>query len=656
MKPISLIILLGCYSVYANAQYENGFPYGKVTYEEFNVKALNGDTSAYAVILNEFGEAYIDNGGENNLLLEYHVKIKILTKKGLDRANFEIPLRKGERSKETIRSVEGTTYNLVNNAITTAQFNSKQVFTTNLHQYRDVYKFTMPAVTVGSIIEVRYILESPFIFNFWPWKFQSDIPKLKSEFWARVPGNYIYNMSLQGFLKLHMNESLLIKDCFVPGANKADCGLYKYSMINVPAFVEEDYMTASSNFISGINFELSEIKHFDGRVTKYTKTWRDVDRELNTDENFGIQIRKGKNVWSDKIAALSKTESDPQKKASSIYEMIRDWFVWNGTYGKYTEEGLKKAFESRKGNVGDINLSLVAALQEAGFSANPVILATREIGLPNHLYPVISDFNYVIASVDIHGEKYLLDASDHFLPFGLLPERCLNGKGRLISKTEAESGWIDIKPREKQKQQITLTLTLNENTFKGDLLIVSSGYEAYDKRKAISSEENIGKYKNKMQQNFHSFQIVNYELENFNDLSKPLIEKLRVESSLDLSNPNILYLNPFLIERWEQNPFKSNQRLYPVDFGAPMESTFILILDFPDSYLVDEVPKSVAMALPQNGGKFLVNITSRENKVSLTSIINLSKVVYSADEYHTLKELFNRIVNVQQSQIVLKKK
>ena len=203
MKPISLIILLGCYSVYANAQYENGFPYGKVTYEEFNAKALNGDTSAYAVILNEFGEAYIDNGGENNLLLEYHVKIKILTKKGLDRANFEIPLRKGERSKETIRSVEGTTYNLVNNAITTAQFNSKQVFTTNLHQYRDAYKFTMPAVTVGSIIEVRYILESPFIFNFWPWKFQSDIPKLKSEFWARVPGNYIYNMSLQGFLKLH---------------------------------------------------------------------------------------------------------------------------------------------------------------------------------------------------------------------------------------------------------------------------------------------------------------------------------------------------------------------------------------------------------------------------------------------------------------------
>lgn len=656
MKLVSLAFILVWYSVQVSAQFDNGFPYGKITYEDFDAKPLKEDTSAYAIVLNEFGEAYIDNGGDNNLILEYHVKIKILSKQGLDQANFEIPLRKGERSQEIIRTVEGTTYNIVNNAITTSRFNNKQVFITNLHQYRDVYKFTMPAVTVGSIIEVRYVLESPFIFNFWPWKFQSDIPKLKSEFWARIPGNYVYNMSLQGFLKLQMNESTLVKECFTPGANKADCALYKYSMINIPASVEEDYMTASSNFISGINFELSEIKHFDGRIAKYTKTWRDVDKELNTDENFGIQIRKGKNVWADRVAELLKTESDALRKASSIYEMIRDWFVWNGTYGKYTDEGLKKAFESRKGNIGDINLSLVAALQEAGLSANPIILATREVGLPNHLYPVISDFNYVIASVEINGERYLLDAADHFLPFGLLPERCLNGNGRLISKIVEESGWVDIKPREKQKQQITLSLRLNENTFKGDLLIVSSGYEAYDKRKAISSQESIEKYKNKMQQDFHSFQIVNYELEDFNDLSKPLIEKFKVESSLEMSNPNILYLNPFLIERWEQNPFKSNQRLYPVDFGAPMESTFILNLDFPDSYLVDEVPKSVAMALPQNGGKFLVNVTNRENRISLTSIINLSKVVYSSDEYHTLKELFNRIVQMQQSQIVLKKK
>jgi hypothetical protein len=153
MKPLILVFIISGYSLFANAQYQNGFPYGKIISEEFR-NSINQDTSASAIILDEFGEAYIVNGGENNLLLEYHVKIKILTTRGLDQANFEISFRKGERSKETIRSIEGVTYNIVNNSITTTRFDSRKVFSPNLNQFRDAYMFTMPAVIVGSINEV----------------------------------------------------------------------------------------------------------------------------------------------------------------------------------------------------------------------------------------------------------------------------------------------------------------------------------------------------------------------------------------------------------------------------------------------------------------------------------------------------------------------
>lgn len=238
-----LSILILC-TIPAFAQFKNGFSFGGITYEELGMKTYSRDTGAHSVVLNEFGEAYIDNDGENNLLLEYQVRIKILSKQGLDQANFEISLRKGERGKEKIRMVEAVTFNNVDNKIKDTRMNQNQVFTSSANQYWDDYKFTLPDVVVGSVLEVRYILESPFIFNFWPWKFQSDIPKIKSEFWARIPGNYIYNMSLKGFLKLSKNESSLISDCFTPGHYKADCALYKYTMVNVPAFVEEDYMTA----------------------------------------------------------------------------------------------------------------------------------------------------------------------------------------------------------------------------------------------------------------------------------------------------------------------------------------------------------------------------------------------------------------------------
>ena len=116
--------------------------------------------------------------------------------------------------------------------------------------------------------------ESPFIFNFKSWEFQSDIPKMKSEYWAKIPGNYIYNITLTGFLQAyHAILRNLLKIALRPGGgNKADCALYKFGMKDIPAFVEEDYMTAKSNFLSAINFELSEVQYFNGGKEKLTKT------------------------------------------------------------------------------------------------------------------------------------------------------------------------------------------------------------------------------------------------------------------------------------------------------------------------------------------------------------------------------------------------
>lgn len=641
-----------------NAQYHNGFPFGAVTYEELNLKNYPNDTTAAALVLDEFGEAHIDNGGDNNLLLEYHVKIKILKQEGLDQADFRVLLRKnGSITKERLRDVEGYTYNVVNGSLKRTPMPKSSTFTTSLNEYRDETTFTLPEVQVGSVIEVRYILESPFLFNFYPWRFQSDIPKLRSEFWARIPANYVYNISLRGFLNLTKNESSLISDCFTPGGgNKADCSLYKYAITNIPALKDEDYMLSRNNFLAGIDYELSEVKRFDGVTNKYTKTWKDAVRELNTHESFGAEVRKARNIWEDKVALAITGKASDQDKASAVYDLVKDWFLWNEYYGKYTELGSKKAFESRKGNVGDINLSLVAALQVAGLQAEPVILATREAGLPNQLYPVISDFNYVVASVFLDGEYFLLDATIPLLPFGLLPRRCLNGTGRLIPRKEEDSKWIDLKPREKEKKIMGLNLKLVNNEFVGELSVKSFGYEAVDKRREIILAGSKEKYQVELEKRFRDVEILEYELENVADISKPVVEKYKLKSSVDSATPDILYLNPFFIRQWESNPFKSNERLYPVDFGAPLETTFMLTLEYPDTFNVEDLPKSTALALPQGGGRYLCNINNTSNKLSLTSVLNITRSVYSPAEYHALKELFNRIVSTEQSQIVLKRK
>jgi len=614
------------------------------------------DTSAAAVVLNEFGEAFIDNENDHNLILQYHVKIKILKKQGLEQGTIEIPLYKQESREERIRSIKATTYNLENNVIRPTDLPSRNVFTENRSRFLNIKKFALPNVRVGSVIELQYELESPFIFNFRSWQFQSDIPKVKSEYWATIPANYIYNMSLRGFLKLEKNENELVRGCFSPGGAMADCARYKWGMNAIPAFVEEDYMTARSNFVSAINFELSEVHYFDGRKDKITKEWKDAEDELRRENRFGIQLKRGKDIVDQHVELLIAGEKDPLMKARKIYAFIREWYRWNEVYGKYSELGIKKAFDSKTGNVGDINLSLVAALKYAGLSVEPMILSTRANGLPTELHPVLSDFNYVVAKLNIDSKVYLLDATDDFVPFGLLPERCLNGKGRVLG--EKESYWHELKPVDRAKKLRMLNLRLGDDgILRGTIQTTFLGYGAAEQRRKIYSFSTPKEYIDDLNASLDRIDIKGFELGNLEDFNKPLVEKLDVEiTGYDNLQANSLLFNPFLIERLERNPFRSNERLYPVDFGAPIEETLVLNLEFPEEFELFQPPVKVGLALPNNGGKYIFDVQGMGNRVMVNNSLVIGKTVFSSEEYHYLKELFSRVIQVQNTDLIFKRK
>lgn len=655
MKHVLMGLAL-CTSMVSFAQ-EHGFPFGQVTYRELEIKMYEKDTSAVAVVLAEFGEAYIDNGDDNNLLFEYHAKIKILKKAGTAHADFEIPLRKSNGKEERIKDVQASSFNIENGSMKEVKLDVKNIYKEERSKYWNVQKFAIPNVRVGSVIEVKYTLESPFIYNFRTWAFQSDIPKVQSEYWATIPGNYIYNILLRGFLQLSNTESELVKECFTPGGGmKADCSRSKWKMKDIPAFVEEDYMTASSNFISSINFELSEIRYFDGRVDKITKEWKDVEQELKAENKFGVQIKRGKDIVDGSVDQLIIGETDPLVKARKIYDFIRHWYRWNEGYGIYSEFGIKKAFDTKTGNVGDINLSLVAALKYAELNCEAMLLSTRENGSVTELYPILSDFNYVVAKLNIGDKVYLLDATDDFVSFGLLPERCLNGKGRVFGGKE--SYWYDIKPTEKEKTLSVITLALNsDGVMHGTMQYTYTGYEAANQRRALSVFSSEKEYIDDMQKKLHATTIKHFGFQNVEDLTKPMVLKLEVEiEAFDNLNANSFLFNPFLVDRWARNPFKSSERSYPVDFGAPLEQVLIFSLTYPENFVIDELPQKVGLALPNNGGRYIFDVQQIGNRFTMNHSLQISKTIFTSEEYHYLKELFNRVIQVQQADLVFERR
>jgi hypothetical protein len=643
-----IVTTLTCYAQ------EHSFPFGETSYKELEMKVYAKDTSAAAVVLNEFGEAYIDNS--YNLLFEYHARIKILKTSGLSYADIEIPLWKQEGNLELLRSIKASSFTIENGSMREVPLPERKVYTENRSPNLDIKKFAIPNVRVGSIIEFQYVLQSPFVFKFRNWEFQSEIPKVYSEYWATIPSNFVYNMSLRGYLKLSKNENELLKDRFTPGGQKADCGLYKYAMKDIPAFVEEDFMTAKTNFLSAINFELSEIHHFDGRVVRYTSQWKDTELELRRHPEFGVQLKRGKDIVDDHVKLLIEGERDPLLKAKKVYDFIKGWYRWDEVYSKFSEFGIKKAFDKKTGNVGDINLSLIAALRYAGLNVEPVILSTRAHGIPTELHPVLSDFNYVIAKVNIGDKIYLADATDDFHPFGVIPERCLNGKGRVLG--EDQSYWIDLRPADRAKQLSMLTLKLEKDgTITGTLQTTYLGYEAISRRKKIYSFDTQQEYITDLDNSLKRIEIKKFEIKDADNIEKPLVQKLEIEVPLnaDPEAGNFLF-NPFLLGKWEENPFKSSERLYPVDFGTPQEFVTILTLEYPINLEILNIPENAGLSLPNTGGRYVYKVENTGNKFTLHHSLTIGKTVFTSREYHYLKELFNRIIQIQNEDLIFKKK
>lgn len=627
-------------------------PFGVVHPAEFSNHSAEGEPEA--IVLNEFGETYFGEG-DGRLYLIVHKKIKLLRKEGLEQANIVLYLGKGKSGREELVSVEGVTHVLDNGSVISVPMGRKSVFRQNNLDFEKI-SFTLPNANVGSIIEFRYTLSTPFILNLWPWEFQSSIPKVNSEFWAKIPGNYVYNASLRGALKLTKNDSELIRSCFGSGSAMADCSLLKFGMTNIPAFKEEEFMTAKRNFLSAIRFELSEIKYFDGRVDKVTKEWKDVADEMYENELFGSQVKKARNMLDSKVKEQTLGLGNPLNKAKRIYAWIRDSYQWNENLGKYTDLGVKSAWELKKGNVADINLSLLGALQSAGLDALPVILSTRANGLPGSLYPVLSEFNYVIVHLKTDHGIFLLDATDPFLPFGMIPERCLNGKGRLLSKRSAEE--IDIVLKEKTRIIFSYDLKLDEHgKISGHAEVMSYGYAGADKRRTISSYTSESAYAKMLTEKWMLNEVHEYKVENLTDFDKPLKEEIELSfHDHDASDATRVYFNPFVTSRWSKNPFNLPSRSFPVDFGIAQEETTVVNLEFHPSFKLDEIMKSTATATPDKSAIFRLNATALGNKISIVYSVSLNRAVYDATEYLALKGLFEQIVQTKQNDLVFVKK
>lgn len=632
---------------------------GSLSQKDFELQKYDLDSFSNAAILDEFGRAYMvyhDDRGRPVLEFEHQVRLKVFNSEGYGHAHITIPVYNDgtENRTEQMYDLVAKTINLVDGQLREVPLSNAQVFKEKVNKYWDLYKFTFPDLREGSIVEYRYRISSPNIFNFRTWYFQEDIPKVNSRYEATIPSIYNYNLILRGPYKLSTQDAKIKRGDYRIYGKDVDCSYMIYGMKDIPAFVEEDYMTAASNFKSAIYFELSDYYSLNGGNVKVTKEWKDVERELRTDDRFGHQLRRG-STFKNVLPGLFAAGAEDLDKAKAIYAYVQKQIKWNNYFGMLSDNGIKQALEKRSGNIGDINLALLALLKEAGLKADPVILSTRGKGVVNEIHPVLSDFNYVIAQLTIGEQLYYLDASNPLLPFGLLPLQCINGNARVVPD-KASSYWVALKASQKASKFYSVNGKLGEDgIFRGAILTTSNGYAAYNKRSSIKRYNTKDDYIAFVNEQMSAIEITEGDIRGIDNPDEPLVEEYQIEMRMfNESAAAEFYFNPFFVNRQKTNPFTLDERTYPVDFGSLVEERVELMMELPQHYKIKSQPDNVSLALGDGGGRYLTRTELfGENVLNFSQLLSLNKSVYSTDEYYSLKELYSRIIQQEKLDIVL---
>lgn len=654
------IFFLFSLSIYG--QDKSPVKFGKISAEDFK-KVYSIDSSASAVIIADIGSSKITGNlkGWFSIQFKHFKRVHILNKNAFELANVEIPLYFEGDNEEELRNLKAHTYNLENGKISQAKLDVKSsVYRSVLSKNHVVKKFIFPAIKEGSIIEYEYTVNSDFIFNLQPWEFQSDYPSLWSEYEVSIPEFFYYVFLQQGNINKVVKtrqESFGVTDARGSGTSRTQpfvAGVTDHRMImkNIPVLKEEIYTSTLQNHKAKVEFQLKEIRQPLPEQT-YMGSWEDFCKELLKDEKFGQQLGKDNSWMNDDLKiALGKADNEEQK-ARNISKYLQNNFTCTNYSKLYIDQPLKNILRNKKGSEVEINLLMVAMLRKAGITADPLMLSTKPHGYTYSAYPLIDRFDYVICRAIISDKIFYMDASRPDLGFGRLHWECFNGHARVINE---EATPVEFSSDSLVETKIT-SVMLSSNA-KGEIVGAmhqTPGYfESYSVRSRVR-EIGLKEFIKESEKDFAAdMEIKNYRVDSLEERDEQI--QISCDIKVNLEKKDIIYLNPMFGEGFAENPFISERRTFPVEMPYTIDEIYVLRMDIPQGYEVDELPKSTRVNFNQSGDSFFEYIVENNwGVISFRSRIKMTRSYFLPEEYRILHDFFDVVVAKHNERIVFKK-
>jgi hypothetical protein len=675
LKPLNRLWTIACLCLFYSvcpAQDKAKNTWGKISPADFTapVPSTIVDSNANGIILSDFGDIHFVGNKRNwfSYVFKRQTRIKVIHKNGFGLDKVVVALYSPEEDAEKISDVAATTYNFEDGKVVSTRLDPKDIFQERSSKNFVEAKFSLPGIKDGSIIEYTYTITSDYDSRLPSWQFQWErYPCLWSECQVEIPQTLYYTLVRQGVHPYTIDKGgeghgnyRVVRNADQEVAYSSSDAVYvsantvkhDWAMKDVPAFGTEPYLTTSDNYVDRLSFQLTKI--YNGQEYRdQVDNWPHYTEILLNRDNFGLPLQADQDWLAQKVNTITEGENDLLREARLIDRYVKDHLTCTA-YGYHITTNFADVWKKNGGSVGDINLLLVAMLRRKGMLADPVLLSTRQNGFSLSSFPDLDRMNYVIARLKVFDKVYYLDATHPQLGFGQLPGYCYNGYARIINKTDTGSVWF-LADSLKEQQLTMVLMSATDKGFEGTCQSNFGPQGSYNVRTDIASRGQKEYFKDIQTAWGDDMEISNGAIDSLDRPEDPV----KVHYEFLMKQPmdaSVIYLNPMLGEGYRHNPFKAAERKYPVEMPYTLDETYVITMQIPAGYTLDEKPKSARVAYNGDQGSFEYLMVQNGDQLQLKCRLKLNRATFQPEDYSSLREFFGFVVNKENEQIVLKKK
>ncbi len=576
-------------------------------------------------------------------------RIKILTEEGRKYANIEIPF---EKKLFRVNAIRARTIHPDGSIV---NFEGKIYENTIVKSQTEKYlakTFTMPDVTVGSVIEYSFnYAYQQFMLVESRWILSEELFTKDAKFTLRPFREFAWRVVWSWPAGVPNEATPVTED---------EQHILHMEAKNLPAFQTEEYMPPANEFRFWVRFI-------------YTK---DVP-EMNEDKywaSFGKKENGRAEEFVNKRKALEQAEAQivspndaPMLKLEKIYTRMQQIRNLDLEEHKMEEEqkreNLKSAtnaeevWKSQYGKAEDISWLFLGLVRAAGIEAYPCKVSRRNQYFFHRDRLNSNDLKASVVLVKLDGKEMYFDPGAAFAPFGLLPWEESGVPGLKLDK---EGGrWITTSLPDSDATRIERKSDLKlqeDGSLEGKVTVTWTGLEATWRRAEQRNQDETSR-KKYLEDDLKDSIAMGSQVDltsppDWKNSDTPLTGEFTVKVPGYVTSAGRKMLLPMsLFSAEELHMFEHAQRVYDIYFKYPAKKIDDITIDLPLDWKSTTLPKPFDKNA--KAADYKLSVEDQKGAVHIRRELRMDLTLVPKESYPALRGFFQVVRAQDDQQIVL---